>query len=356
VLTAEEFEAAAAYYNLRAVGDMHHNPLKNVLHVPARDAKVDGNVLASAKQKLYAARLKRNTPYVDKTIYTGWNGMCISAYLAAGRGLGLKGPVAFGLKSLDRVLASAWRGDGGLAHVVAYGEGSSEQTISGTLDDYALLANATLDGWEASAEMRYFDTAKGITDAMLTRFYDVTGCGFFDTEFRADAIGALSTRRKPLQDSPTPAGNAVAATVLLRMASLTDEASGSTNYETRAQETLETFAGIVEHFGLYAASYGLALRRAIGPPVQVCVIGEDTLAQELTLTSMHRFSVNKSVVCLKTPHQPLPPALAMTVPHLPKSDASVAIVCQRNTCLPPISSSDALIAALSSTKAGVQAD
>jgi uncharacterized protein YyaL (SSP411 family) len=42
------------------------------------------------KQKMYAARLLRKTPYVDKTVYTGWNGMCISAYLAAGRALGLR--------------------------------------------------------------------------------------------------------------------------------------------------------------------------------------------------------------------------------------------------------------------------
>jgi uncharacterized protein YyaL (SSP411 family) len=33
VLTPEEFAVAAAFYNLRAVGDMHHNPQKNVLHV-----------------------------------------------------------------------------------------------------------------------------------------------------------------------------------------------------------------------------------------------------------------------------------------------------------------------------------
>ena len=84
-------------------------------------------MLAEAKAKLYAARLRRATPFVDKTIYTGWNAMCISAYLAASRVLNDKTAGAFALLSLDRVLATAWA-DEGLAHVVAYGDEAAAVT------------------------------------------------------------------------------------------------------------------------------------------------------------------------------------------------------------------------------------
>ena len=355
-LPAEEFRVAEATFNLRPVGDMHHNPAKNVLHTPKtldEVAKALGldeakarELLRTAKEQMYAARLKRRTPYVDKTVYTGWNGMCISAYIAAGRALGLREPVEFALKSLDRVLHEVWS-DAGLAHVVAYGEGvAPESAVPGVLDDYAFVANAALDAWEASGEMRYFGAAQQIADAMLKRFYDVTGCGFFDTELNSkeERIGALTTRRKPLQDSPTPAGNAVAATVLLRLAALTNHQ----DYETRAQETLETFGGVVEHFGLYAANYGLALRRMIEPPLQVCVVGEDQAARELLVTSMARFMVNKSVIQLRRKQlQTLPPALEETLPHAPAGEASFALVCKGNSCLPPIASNEELEAALS---------
>jgi uncharacterized protein len=344
ILSAEEFAVAETYFNLRVVGDMHHNPQKNVLHRPgpARTAGEDA-VLASAMRKMYAARLLRKTPYVDKTVYTGWNGMCVSAYLAAGRALGLKGPVEFALRSLDRVLAAVWDASAGMAHVVAYGEGISARRVAGVLEDYAFVANASLDAWEATGEFKYYAAAKEIGDATLARFYDATGGGFFDTEMDAGAIGALSARRKPLQDSPTPAGNATAATVLLRLHALT----GEVVYETRAQETLETFAGIVEHFGLYAASYGLALRRAVEAPVQVCVIGEDALAEELAVTAMARYAVNKSVIRLRREQLgALPPALAETLPHLPEVDGSVAVVCRGNACLPPIGDAEKLLAAL----------
>lgn len=342
VLTEEEFDVAAAYYDLRAVGDMHHNPQKNVLR-SAGTARVDPATLEAAKKKLYAARLLRKTPYVDKTVYTGWNGMCIAAYLAAGHGLGMKEPVEFALRSLDRVLAAAWDAEAGLAHVVAYGEGVGAARIAGVLEDYAFVANAALDAWESTGKMRYFSVAREIADAMLARFYDATGCGFFDTENDPAAIGALSARRKPLQDSPTPAGNAVSATVLLRLAALTDDKK----YETRAQETLETFAGIVEHFGLYAASYGLALRRAVEAPVQVCVIGDDAVAEELAATAMARYAVNKSVIRLRREQlSALPPALAETLPQLPSMEGSAAVVCRGNTCLPPINRVEELAAAL----------
>jgi uncharacterized protein len=354
VLAPEEFRVAEVYFNLRPVGDMHHNPAKNVLHTPKTldevakalgiDERTARDMLYAAKDKMYAARLKRRTPYVDKTVYTNWNGMCISAYIAAGRALGLKEPVEFALKSLDRVLNEAWS-EAGLAHVVAYGEGvAPERAVAGVLDDYAFMANAGLDAWEASGEMRYFDAAQQIADAMLTKFYDATGGGFFDTELNAEErIGALAARRKPLQDAPTPAGNAVAATVLLRLAALTNDK----RYETRAQETLETFGGVVEHFGLYAASYALALRRMIEPPLQVCVVGDDRTAKDLLVTSMARFMVNKSVIQLERDQlQTLPPALAETLPSAPADTEAFAMVCKGNSCLPPIAKDEELEAAL----------
>jgi uncharacterized protein YyaL (SSP411 family) len=352
VLTAEEFEVAALYYGLRPVGDMHHNPEKNVLRIAMPDEKVaaalgvsygeEWELAQSAKEKMYAARLLRKTPYVDKTVYTGWNGMCVSAYLQAGRALGLTEPVAFALKSLDRLMEETFDPEAGLARVVAYGEGVAAKRIPGVLEDYGFVANAALDAWEATGKFKYYVGAKALADILLARFYDATGGGFFDTEDDPHAIGALSARRKPLQDSPTPSGNALAATLLLRLHALTDEEI----YRTRAVDTLETFAGVVEHFGLYAASYGLALRRAVEGPVQVCVIGDDALAEELARTAMVGYAVNKSVVRLRWEQMgALPPALAETLPHL-REGGSVAVVCRGMSCLPPVSSVEELVAAL----------
>ena len=111
---------------------MHHNPLKNVLHIDlsiprvAKAARIEPAEavarILSARPKLYAARKLRPTPYIDKTVYVGWNAMMVSAYLEAGRALADGAAATFALKTLDRLLSVAWDGNA-LGHVVAYGEG-----------------------------------------------------------------------------------------------------------------------------------------------------------------------------------------------------------------------------------------
>jgi uncharacterized protein len=363
VLSSEELRVAELYYDIGPVGDMHHNPNKNVLH---RKYSIDQvaqrlqlelteitALLNSAKAKLFHARAVRPTPFIDRTIYTSWNAMAISAYLQAGRALQLEMPVAFALKTLDRALEEGWSESFGLTHVIAYGDGfSRENKVPGVLDDYAFMVEACLDAWEATGEGRYYRCAVSIGDAMVERFYDAVGSGFFDAETPSQgvALGVLSARRKPLQDTPTPAGNPAAALALLRLAELSE----SPELREKAEDTLENFAGIVEHFGLYAGTYGLALERLLTASTQVVIIGEpsSTAANSLEATAMAGYSVSKSVIRLHSvqlKREELPPALADTLPLLPaidKAGAAFAVVCRNHTCMPPVSDREELLRAL----------
>jgi uncharacterized protein len=353
VLSAEELAVAAPFYDIGEIGDMHHNPRKNVLHrkrplgevaaeiqLPIAEAKAR---LKSAREKLLAARMERPTPFIDKTIYTSWNALAISAYLEAARVLDLPQVRAFALLSLDRILREAWDREAGLAHVVAYsGEQASKERVSGVLDDYAFLIHACIEAWESTAELRYYEAAAQIAEQMIARFYDRTGGAFFDTEREGSKLGALSARRKPLQDTPTPAGNPAAAAALLRLEAL----SGDAKLREIAEDTLESFAGVVEQFGLYAGMYGLALSRLLLPATQVVVVGADRQAKELTAMASARYAVNKSVVQLRLEQAEaglLPPALAETLPSLPASSGSIALVCRENSCQPPTSDPEALL-------------
>ncbi len=352
VLTPGEMRVAGPWFDIGELGDMHHNPQKNCLHIDlplaqvARDAGITPAaavaLIRSAKAKLYAARGQRKTPYIDKTVYVNWNGMLVSAYLEAGRVLGAPAAIAFGLKTLDRVLQVAWDGRT-LSHVAAYGEVAGPGSIPGSLDDYGFTGLACLDAWEATGRIAYFNSALALAEQMLARFYDRAHGGFFDTEPGADEhFGALATRRKPVQDSPTPAGNSIAATLLLRLAELTERE----DFREQAKATLECFAGMVEHLGLYAASYGLALRRMVEPPVQVVVVGEDEAAGRLERAALGRYAVHKSVVRLLDLSHPLPPALAQTIVHIPPQPGSFAVVCRDFKCGLPLASAEALAAAL----------
>jgi uncharacterized protein YyaL (SSP411 family) len=348
VLTAAELNVAGEFFDIGEIGDMHHNPLKNTLHVDlplAAVAKKAGvsleeaaALVASAKEKLYAARKLRKTPYVDKTVYVGWNTMMVSAYLEAGRVLEEPGATSFALLTVDRILAQML--DGEIGHVVAYGEGvEGGPRVPGGLEDYVFTGHAALDAWEVTGQYRYFEAALGLAETALAKFFDTGMGGFFDTPLEGgEKIGALSARRKPLQDSPTPAGNPVAAALLLRLEALT----GRAEFGVDAQATLECFAGVVEHFGLYAASFGLALRRMVLPPVQVVVVGTDAAADALEREAVRGYAVNKSVIHLASVGEKLPPALAETIPHLPAQSGSFAVVCSGFSCGLPVRSVEEL--------------
>ncbi len=95
------------------------------------------------------------------------------------------------------------------------------EKVPGTLDDYAFTIHACIDAWMASGDMSYYHAAVKLADAMIARFHDSAFGGFFDSAVSHEIpLGALSARRKPLQDSPTPAGNPTAAAALLRLEAL----------------------------------------------------------------------------------------------------------------------------------------
>jgi uncharacterized protein YyaL (SSP411 family) len=371
VLSEDEAAVAALHYDIQEAGDMHHNPAKNVLHIQASVEDITrrlnipedraGALLAAAQKKMYAARLLRPTPYVDKTVYVGWNAMCVSAYLEAAKVLDLAEARHFALRSLDRLLSEGWNfdakstaaGEGArstLEHVIAYSEALADaraerREISGVLDDYAFAVIACLDAYEATADLSYFRFARAIADAMVAGFFDPVGGGFFDTRGgseEAPPLGILGTRRKPFQDSPTPAGNSAAAIALLRLHGYTNDAShNDASYRERAEQTLEVYAGVAGQHGIFAATYGLAVVHFMQPHTQVVVVGKDEAAAELYRAAVRPLSIATAVLRLdadKVVAQNLPPALAETIPNLPAlhGGRSFAVVCSGFTCQPPI--------------------
>jgi uncharacterized protein len=355
-LTEDEAAVAVLYYDIQDVGDMHHNRAKNVLHIPSSRTrgseeeiarrlnipeKRAHELLEAAPKKMYAARRLRPTPYVDKTVYAGWNAMCVSAYLEAARVLDLAETRHFALRSLDRLLSEGWHAERGMKHVIAYSDPNAERReTAGVLDDYAFAVIACLDAYEATADLSYFRFARSIADAMVAGFFDAVDGGFFDTRATAqegNALGILGTRRKPFQDSPTPAGNSAAAIALLRLHGYAGDAS----YRDKAERTLEVYAGVAGQHGIFAATYGLAVVRFLQPHTQVVVVGRDQVASELYRAAVRPLGLSTAVLRLdadKAVAQNLPPALAETIPNLPAlgGGKSFAVMCSEFACQPPI--------------------
>jgi uncharacterized protein len=351
-LPAEDARVMELYYDVEAQGEMHHNSAKNVLWIArnsgdiAKQLGLDESTvrltIASAKGKMLAARLPRQTPYVDTTMYVSWNAMFVSAYLDAAHVLdGALGSNcrAFALKTLDRMLSEVWTESRGFGHRIG------GPALEGSLDDQVFSVLALLDAYEATLDPRYFAAAKRTMDLAIDRYADAEAGGFFDRPHDAAPMGGLEVRRKPFQDSPTPGANSVAAIALIRMHALT----GDARYQAFAQKTLEAFAGIAPQYGLFAATYGLAATLFAHHPLQVVITGsaDDPTAQALEAAAHRVYRLGKSVLRLTPGSSPenFPAALKATLPHLP-SDKVVALVCAGQTCLPPTTDPQHLIAQL----------
>jgi uncharacterized protein YyaL (SSP411 family) len=188
---------------------------------------------------------------------------------------------------------------------------------------------------------------------MIARFHDKNEGAFFDiatgpTVGDGMVLGALAARRKPLQDSPTPAGNPAAAIALLRLHAYSNDAK----YRDIAEATLEAFAAIAEHYGLFASTYAIGLDMYLHPHTQVVIAGSGEEAEKLKAAAVRPFSFNKSVLHLPQGEivpQMLPPAFAETIPNIPgvREGKAVAVLCSNFSCQPPISDPMELASALS---------
>jgi uncharacterized protein len=349
-LPADQARVIELYYDIGASGEMHHNPAKNVLWV-ARDPQTIASALAigadevnrlleKARAQLLEARATRQTPFVDTTLYAGWNGMFISAYLEAAsvlddwRGAACR---TFALRTLDRFLAEGWDRERGFTHRLG------TEWLYGSLDDQAQMTAALLDAFEATLDRRYFDAAERTAALVLAKYADTDGGGFFDRSADAPPMGGLDVRRKPLQDSPTPAGNPVAAMVLDRLYAYT----GENRYAQQAEATLNAFAGIAPQYGLFAATYGLASVLHARHPLQIVVTGADgdAQAEQLARAARSFYRFGKAVLRV-TPERlagaALPAALKETIPNL-RPEASLALVCAGTRCYPPVDRPEKLL-------------
>ena len=357
VLDETEAEVVAERYHVEPQGEMHHNPAKNVLFVDQPFEAIAARVrvapeevpqiLGRAKSKMYAARLKRPTPFVDTTLYAGWNGMMISALLEAHKALNHPAALASALEALDLMLAKAYDPAKGMYHGLVNGQAR----IEGLLDDQVFIAAAGLDAYEVTGKRAYFDRALELMETTVRRFWDDSAGGFLDSAKDLEGRqGSLTQTRKAFQDSPTPAGNSVAASVLDRLATLEERS----DFREKAQATLDLFAPKAAEFGLYAATYALALVNHLRAPVEVVVIGQkgDESAKTLLRAAYQAPRAGKRVfnfdpTVLKS--RDLPAGLAATLPHVPYDGRPLALVCVGTSCQPPTSDPEELARALAAS-------
>ncbi len=292
--------------------------------------------LAAAKQALFAVRERRVKPGLDDKVLAGWNGLMLAAFAEAARALDradyLKAAVANAdflltpLRAPDGRLDRSWRNNG-------RGDRPVAPTGNGFLEDYANAAEGLLALYEATFDARYFTAARELMDHVLVHFADPRG-GLFDT---SDAHETLVTRPKDIQDNATPSGNAMAVTVLLKLAALTAEP----RYAEVAEAALRSVQPILAQHPTAFAQWLGALSFALGQPREIALVGDPEGADMRALLDVVFGGYRPfKVVALKRP------GVASPVPLLSgreqKEGKATAAVCYNFACRLPVTEADEL--------------
>jgi uncharacterized protein len=313
----ERYDEAVAYFRPR--------PFEDGLILEARGPAPDD--LAEIRAALLAARAPRVRPGLDDKRLTSWNALMISALAQAGAVLGREDYLDAAVACASFVLSELRDSDGRLLRTWKDGRGR----LDGYLEDHAYLLEALITLYESTFDPRWYREAVTLADTMIERFSDTERGGFFTTAVDHEPLAA---RRKDLEDSPIPSGNSAAAFGLLRLALL----AGEGKYERHALGVLHLLFALA---GRHPHAFGHVLQAAdfyLAPVREVAIVGP------------HAEPLLEVVRASYRPHLVLAGGVADGVPLLegrePVDGQAAAYVCEHFVCQAPVTSADALAAAL----------
>jgi len=302
------------------------------------DAAAAEATLTRCRKLLFDRRATRVAPGRDEKIVSDWNGLMISAMAAAGQRLQRPDFVQAALAAIDFVRQHLLDG-GRLRHVHAQGQAK----VDGFLDDYAFFGRGCLDAFAAAGRPQDLQSAQMCADVLLERFEDPQHGGFY---FTAGDGEPLVARTRDLTDGAIPAGNSVAAELLLRLWELT----GTEAFRRSGQAVIDAFAADALR-NPYGAAHLLCIAdRHRQGWISAVVVGDPAGRAPLQRCAVEDYLPALTVICLDddADQSELPPALR---DKRPISGRPTVYVCRGTSCSPPAHDPVELVALLEQSRA-----
>jgi hypothetical protein len=295
--------------------------------------------LERSRARLFAAREKRPKPFRDEKILASWNGLMAGALAVAGGALGdpaLVEAASRALAFVERALIVPERE--GRARVLRHVKDGVVKG-PGFLDDHAFVADAALDLYEATGQVRWVTLARSLADAMLAHFFDAASPSF---DFTPDDGEVILIRPKDPFDHAVPGGASIACKVLLRLGTLVDAKYAEP--ATRVVENLAS-AALDNPFGMSVTV--ASVDRLVRGSVDVVLVGSPGEPLLALAREARRAWLPDRVLAYVDPADPatLEAARALGQGKTAQGEP-VAYVCRGRTCSLPIRSPAELARAL----------
>jgi uncharacterized protein YyaL (SSP411 family) len=321
-LTPAEAEVALAYWGVDRGPNFEG---QSILWVPGEPAP---ERVAAARRTLHEIRERRVHPGRDDKVLASWNGLACRALAEAGAALDRADYLAAATANAEFVLREMREG-GRLLRTWKDGRAK----LKAYLEDYAMVAAALVELYEATFERRWLDEARTLAGDLLRLFWDDEVNGFYDT---GNDHERLIVRPRNLFDNAVPCGGSVAIETLLRLAVLT----GEPDYEARALRALRPMGDLMSRYPAGFGRFLCALDFNIGPAVEIALVAPSPESvRPLAREVFGRFLPNRVVAGAVG-------AGAAAVPLLegraPIDGRPTAFVCRNYVCELPVTDAAAL--------------
>jgi uncharacterized protein YyaL (SSP411 family) len=351
-MSETEWEAAARYYGFDGPPNFENRAWLPRIAVPVGDvaARLRTSLpdvqtrIAGARAALFGLRATRVRPGRDDKILTAWNALAIGALARASRAQDEPAWADLAFAALDRLVETAWTGNRLLATRLG-----GDAALNAYLDDYAYLVAALIEVMQARFRARDLALALAVADALIERFEDRDGGGFWFTSHDHER---LFHRTKPAYDNATPSGNGVGAQALIALGHLVAEP----RYVDTAERALRVFAPGLARAPGGQSSLLVAQERLERPPSTLILRGEPALTRSWQRALERRYRPELMIVDLGNGDAPqrlagaaamrTAGALATTSPDAASTAGAAAWLCQRFSCLPPLATLAAIEEAL----------
>lgn len=208
------------------------------------------------------------TPYIDRTIYAGWNALLVSSLVTRWKITGEPDILDAALQCFAFLRDQTTLKDDALRPLFHFHAGRAQGTL-GLLADQTAFLTAALDLYEATGYDGCKETATLSADFILSVLADRQSGGFFDLPPDPNALGELALPKKELGE------NADAALALIRLSALTENPV----YHEAAEGALKLFAGEYAQMSYFASSYARAVEAARRPALHIVIAGDMSDAQ-----------------------------------------------------------------------------
>ncbi len=204
------------------------------------------------------------TPYIDRTIYTGWNALMVSALTARYKITGEENILEAAARTFAYLpgTLNSHVGDADtlvLSHCIAEGQAQSQR---GLLADQTAFLAAALDLFEVTGAG--LAAARQAADYVLSNLEDKNTGGFYDLAPDPAALGELAVAKIEIGD------NADAALALVRLSGLTQDHQ----YRQAAEKALKLFGDKYAAYGYFSSSYARAVEAVNAPGLHISIVGD----------------------------------------------------------------------------------